>query len=151
MDSLFSLYENRYNESESGTFRRDNQDPDADLRQGSSKWMYTEHDGSSSSSSYIHGPNELNRYLQMDLSVMTMKEKRDMDIIQWWNQHESRFPIVAQMARDILSMLVSTIASQSTFSTSGQIVENRRCSLTNEMIEVITCLLDWTHVERRLQ
>ena len=32
---------------------------------------------------------------------MTMKEKRDMDILQWWNQYESRFPIVAQMARDI--------------------------------------------------
>ena len=55
------------------------------------------------------------------------------------------------MTRDILSVPVSTIASESTFSKSDRIVEDRRCSLTNEMIEVITCLRDWTHAEIRLQ
>lgn len=74
-----------------------------------------------------------------------------MDVLQWWNQHESRFPIVFQMARDILSVSVSIMASESTFSTSGRIVEDKRCSLTDEMIKVITCLRDWTHTERRLQ
>ena len=82
---------------------------------------------------------------------MTKKEKREMDVLQWWNQHQGRFPIVAQMARDILFVSVSTIASESAFSTGGWIVEDRRCSLTDEMIEAITCLWDWTHAERRLQ
>ena len=124
LDMLFSLYENRYNGSRSGsgsgTSRRGDQDLDVAPPQGSSKWAYVGR--GSSSSSYIHRPNEMTRYLQVDLTFMTMKEQLDMNILQWWNHQENRFPIISQIARDILSVPVSTIASESTFSTSGQII-----------------------------
>jgi len=38
------------------------------------------------------------------------------EVLGWWKVHDSRYPIVARMTRDVLAVLVSTVASESTFS-----------------------------------
>ncbi|XP_076930736.1 uncharacterized protein LOC143595655 [Bidens hawaiensis] len=37
------------------------------------------------------------------------------DILQWWKASSSKYPIVAKMAKDILVILVSSVASESAF------------------------------------
>jgi hAT family C-terminal dimerisation region len=47
------------------------------------------------------------------------------------------------LSRDILAVLISTVASESTFSTSGRTLNPVRNSLSNESIEVLVCDQDW--------
>ena len=78
---------------------------------------------------YLHEENEVNR--------------DDFDILKWWKNNAARFPILARMARDVLAVPVSTVASQSAFSTSGHILNEFRTSLTPFMVQALVCAQDW--------
>ena len=39
------------------------------------------------------------------------------DILLWWKANSSKYPILSQITRDVLAISVSTIASESAFST----------------------------------
>jgi hypothetical protein len=46
------------------------------------------------------------------------------------------------MAKDILTVLVSTISLESTFSMTGRIIVERWRRLKAEMVEILTCIKD---------
>jgi hypothetical protein len=73
------------------------------------------------------------------------------NIISWWHEHKLSYPILSILARDVLSVLVSTVSSESVFSTTGRILEERRRRLSPDMVEILTCVKDWEAVEARLQ
>ncbi|KAK1419507.1 hypothetical protein QVD17_28679 [Tagetes erecta] len=58
---------------------------------------------------------ELKRYLQEPRDTFTKR----FDILMWWKQNAIRYPIISRMAKDILAIQISTVASESAFSTSG--------------------------------
>jgi hypothetical protein len=45
------------------------------------------------------------------------------DILSFWKGNEFRYPEVAAMTRDVLSIFISTIASESTFSIGGRVID----------------------------
>lgn len=47
------------------------------------------------------------------------------------------------MARDILSIPISSVASESAFSAGGRVLDQFRSSLKPETVEVIICTGDW--------
>ena len=57
-----------------------------------------------------------------------------------WKSHESTFPLLSKMARDLLTPPMSTVASESSFSIVANIIGDRRTTLTAEMLEALTCL-----------
>lgn len=82
---------------------------------------------------------ELDKYLGEDREPMNSR----FDILQWWKVQQCRYPILAKMARDILSIPVSTVASESAFSTGGRVLDCFRTSLTPRMVEALVCGQDW--------
>ncbi|XP_049937096.1 uncharacterized protein LOC126410675 [Nymphaea colorata] len=56
----------------------------------------------------------------------------EFNILSWWKANESKYKILARMARDVLAIPVSTVASESAFTTSGRIINDYRCSTTPE-------------------
>jgi len=50
--------------------------------------------------------SKLNRYFKAELEY-----GRDLDILNWWSVASQKFKILSLMARDILSILVITVAS----------------------------------------
>ena len=46
------------------------------------------------------------------------------------------------MARDILSIPITTVASESAFSAGGRIIDPHRASLGAETVQVLTCGAD---------
>ena len=57
--------------------------------------------------------------------------------------NSDRFEVLGRMARDILVILVSTVASESTFSTEGRVVDLSRCSLAPKILEALICTQNW--------
>ncbi|CAF2157939.1 unnamed protein product, partial [Brassica rapa subsp. narinosa] len=71
----------------------------------------------------------------------------EFDILAWWKVHKMKYHVLAEMARDLLAMQVSSVASESAFSTSGRILEPYRSCLTHYMIEVLMCTEQWMHAD----
>ncbi|WZZ33571.1 hypothetical protein YC2023_016972 [Brassica napus] len=54
------------------------------------------------------------------------------------------------MAKDVLAIQVSSIASESAFSTSNRILDPSRSCLTHYMIELLMCTKQWLKCEIRI-
>ena len=50
-----------------------------------------------------------------------MDKSINFNILNWWKINSAKYPIISIMARDILAILVSTIAFESVFSTGGKV------------------------------
>ena len=46
------------------------------------------------------------------------------------------------IARDVLTVLVSTVASEAAFSAGGRVVSKKQCNLSIEAIEAVVCSKD---------
>ncbi|KAL5699325.1 hypothetical protein ACHQM5_011702 [Ranunculus cassubicifolius] len=53
------------------------------------------------------------------------------------------YPTLALVARDILAIQVSTVASESAFSTGGRVIDPFRSSLTPKSVEALICFQNW--------
>ncbi|KAJ9544901.1 hypothetical protein OSB04_024608 [Centaurea solstitialis] len=62
--------------------------------------------------------------LEVYLIESTINDTVDFDILGWWKVESERFPILSKVARDILAVPISTVASESTFST-GELTNMR--------------------------
>jgi hypothetical protein len=94
----------------------------------------------SGTSTYSRGSRtELDRYLAEECE----EDSKKFDILAWWKGQSSRFPILSTLARDVLAIPISTVASESAFSTGGRILDDFRSSLTPFMIEALVCTQDW--------
>ncbi|MCL7028797.1 hypothetical protein MKW94_014033 [Papaver nudicaule] len=65
------------------------------------------------------------------------------DVLGWWKFYGPKYPIVALMARDILGIPASSVASESVFSTSGRVIGKYRSSLLPDTIEALICGQDY--------
>ena len=52
------------------------------------------------------------------------------------------FPVLTAMARDLLTIPLSSVASEHVFSADGHIVDDRRTNLSEEMVECRVSLWD---------
>ena len=71
------------------------------------------------------------------------KSRDNFEILNWWKLNSSRYRILSQIARDVLAIPVSTVASESAFSTGGRILDQFRSSLTPKLVECLICTQDW--------
>jgi hypothetical protein len=86
--------------------------------------------------------SELDLYMSEDL-VKVNDNGTTFDVLSWWKGQVTNFPILSTLARDVLSMQVSTVASESAFSSGGRIVDAFRSRLKPEIIEALVCCKDW--------
>ncbi|CAL1391826.1 unnamed protein product [Linum trigynum] len=84
--------------------------------------------------------SELERYLKANIED---DEDKNFDILAWWKKHSSEYPILGLMAKDVLAIPVSTVASESAFSTGGRVLDAFRSSLTPLVVESLICGQNW--------
>jgi hAT family C-terminal dimerisation region len=81
--------------------------------------------------------SEIEEYLANALDDASLDD--DFDILAWWKLKASKYPIFARLTRDILAVPIFTVASESTFNTSGGTLNPVRNSLSYESIESLVC------------
>lgn len=95
--------------------------------------------------------NDLERYLtEENVNPLTP----NFDILVWWKENSIRFKVLSMIARDVLAIPVSTVASESAFSTGGRILDQFRSSLDPKTVEALVCTQNWlrsTHEGIHLQ
>jgi hAT family C-terminal dimerisation region/Domain of unknown function (DUF4413) len=85
--------------------------------------------------------SELDVYLE-ERNVLGLEDD-NFDILAWWKSNAPKYPVLSSLVRDILGTLVSTVASESAFSTVGRILDDYRSSLSQSAVETLICTQDW--------
>ncbi|KAL4586056.1 hypothetical protein LXL04_010687 [Taraxacum kok-saghyz] len=81
-------------------------------------------------------------------TTLVLEYSKNFDILSWWKLNGLRYPIVAQMAKDILGIQISTVAFESTFSTGRRVITDYRSNLSVGIVEALICTADWTRKSR---
>ncbi|KAK9286527.1 hypothetical protein L1049_014925 [Liquidambar formosana] len=87
----------------------------------------------------VNVKSELDHYLDEDVLPRTP----DFDILSWWKSNGLKYPTLQAIAKDVLAILVSTVASESAFSTSGRLVSPHRSRLHPKTLEALMCAQNW--------
>ena len=77
--------------------------------------------------------------LEIYLNEAVLEEEGDLDLLRWWKINSERFPQLSRMAGDVLVVPISTVASESCFSTRGRVLDTFRSSLTPKIVEALIC------------
>lgn len=93
------------------------------------------------SSSYVR--TELDLYLEES----TLPRTQELDIIHWWEYAGVKYPTLRKIARDIMAIPVTTVASESVFSTGGRIISPHRSRLAPKTAEGLMCMQAWSRAD----
>nr|XP_016498727.1 PREDICTED: zinc finger BED domain-containing protein RICESLEEPER 2-like isoform X2 [Nicotiana tabacum]XP_016498728.1 PREDICTED: zinc finger BED domain-containing protein RICESLEEPER 2-like isoform X2 [Nicotiana tabacum]XP_016498729.1 PREDICTED: zinc finger BED domain-containing protein RICESLEEPER 2-like isoform X2 [Nicotiana tabacum] len=92
-----------------------------------------------SSSANVDPRSELESYLEEGVLPRTPS----FDSLSWWKTNRLKFPTLQKIARDLLAIPISTVASESTFSTSGRLISPHRSRLHPTTLEALMCARTW--------
>ncbi|KAJ4758119.1 Zinc finger BED domain-containing protein DAYSLEEPER [Rhynchospora pubera] len=88
--------------------------------------------------------------LYMERKPVPNLQGESFDLLSWWKTEGREFPILGKIARDVLAIPVSTVASESAFSTGGRVIRAHRSKLDPEIVEALICTQDWVRSEKKL-
>ena len=142
LNNLYKYYENKYGSASSSTITPSAFGNDSFFMQLAKEKQQV-------------GPSsrcDLSKYLDTGYcSYLSLNEVKNIDIMKWWKSHEFTFPVLSKMARDLLTLSMSTVSLQYIFSIVANIIGDKRTTLTTEMLETLICLKDWEDGCIRLQ
>lgn len=81
----------------------------------------------------------------MDLYIEepTLDRTTSVDVLEFWKSQQFRYPDLTKLARDVLCVPVSTVASESAFSLGGRVLDQYRSSMSPPIVEALICTRDW--------
>ena len=83
--------------------------------------------------------------MQLYFNEKRFERKKELDILTFWKGEQFRHPILSRLACDVMSIPISTVASESAFSTGGRVLNKYRSSLLPEVVQALICIRDWIH------
>lgn len=81
--------------------------------------------------------SEFQKYLNLPLAG------KKVDCLEFWKIHQSEFPLLSQMARDIFPIQSASVSVERDFSSSARVVTPYRAALKPETIRAVMCVKSW--------
>ena len=86
---------------------------------------------------------ELDIYLKEGICKPSDENYDEFDALNWWKVNAMKFRCLSKMARDVLSIPITIVASEAAFSAGGRVLDQYRSSLKPETVQALICLGDW--------
>jgi hypothetical protein len=86
---------------------------------------------------------ELDDYLTEKL----LPNEEGFDILMWWKCNGAKFPILQKIARDVLAIPISSVASESAFSMCANKITKQRSRLKPQTVAALMCTQSWLRKE----
>ena len=86
--------------------------------------------------------SELDNYLEEGCYICEGNSP-PFSALEWWKVNNLKYRILSIMARDILAIPITTVASEATFSAGSRVIDTYRASLSPETVQVLLCGGDW--------
>ena len=61
----------------------------------------------------VYVTNEIDEFERYLIDPLLSRGTEPFDVLSWWKENESRYPSVSLMARDILAIPITSVASES--------------------------------------
>ncbi|CAN1246753.1 Putative AC9 transposase, partial [Linum grandiflorum] len=85
-------------------------------------------------------------YLAEDVHPRT----EDFDLLGWWKFSGAKYPILQDIARDLLAVPVTSVASESAFSSGGRLLDPHQSRLLPATVEAMMVLRSWIQDDSRV-
>ena len=76
---------------------------------------------------------------------LNKKKNSKLEVLSWRKKHYNRFLELSLIARNLISIPITTIASESSFSTGKKILTPYRSRLLPENVEAMLCTKSWLY------
>ena len=141
---LYNIYKEKYG-NDISLIKSSSTTSSSSFYKNSLKMFKSRKKATTSSPNYT---TDIDRYLCVE--TIPFKDNEDFEILEWWKKQQIKYPVLSIIARDILTVHVSTVALGAAFSAGGKVVSKKRCNLSPEAIEAVVCLKDWNLADERL-
>ena len=75
----------------------------------------------------------------LEMPKLDFSLNKDLDVLKWWNDHSPRFPFLAKMVSDLLSIPITTMASELAFSIRRHVLNKYRSHLFPRKVQSLIC------------
>jgi hypothetical protein len=82
---------------------------------------------------------EIKQYCMEDVEILS----DTFDILMWWRVNTAKFPVLSEITQDVLTIPLTFVASKSTFSTRGRIIDHFWIFLAPKIVEALICCHNW--------
>lgn len=143
---LFDSYASNYYSSLSEQFENSVADSNIDVPSSSKKQKAGEEDLEDfvrNCSVIQPAKSDLEIYLEEGCVVVDREKTDTFDVLSWWKLNSVKFRVLSKLARDVLSIPITTVASESAFSAGGRVLDDYRSSLASKTVEALVCAGNW--------
>ncbi|CAN1752393.1 Zinc finger BED domain-containing protein RICESLEEPER 3 [Linum perenne] len=96
------------------------------------------------------GKSELEKYLEdprypRNELVNGVSQPVVLDVLEWWKEYEFRYPRLSRMARDILAIPITSVASESSFILGGRVLSKWRTCILSDTLEALMTTRNWLY------
>ena len=91
----------------------------------------------------VTGKSELDLYLTE--TPVEPKYFPKLDVLSYWKDRQERYPNLCRLACEVLSIPITTVASESAFSIGGHVLNKYRSNLLPENVQALILTQNWLH------